>query len=100
MRGVALLGCTGSIGQSALRVLARHREEFRVVALAAHRSGSELAALCRTYHPSLAVLVDSASVNGTSFEGVRLETGRDALLFTLPVTYWFLRLVLPSAVGA
>ena len=24
----------------------------------------------------------------------------DALLFTLPVTYWFLRLVLPSAVGA
>lgn len=80
MRGVALLGCTGSIGRSALNVLQRHADEFRVVALAAHRSAPELAALCRTHRPSLAVLVDAAHVNGTSFDGVRLATGREALL--------------------
>jgi 1-deoxy-D-xylulose-5-phosphate reductoisomerase len=34
-RGVALLGSTGSIGTQALDVISRHRDDFRVVALAA-----------------------------------------------------------------
>ncbi len=34
-RGVAILGSTGSIGTQALDVLAQHRDEYRVVALAA-----------------------------------------------------------------
>src|SRR4051794_37756833 len=37
-RGVAILGSTGSIGTQALDVLARHRDEYRVVALAAGRN--------------------------------------------------------------
>jgi 1-deoxy-D-xylulose-5-phosphate reductoisomerase len=41
-RGVAVLGSTGSIGVSALRVLDRHREEFDLIALVA---GSNRAAL-------------------------------------------------------
>src|SRR6478736_448253 len=40
-RGVAILGSTGSIGTQALDVLAHHRDEYRVVALAAGRD-SEL----------------------------------------------------------
>jgi 1-deoxy-D-xylulose-5-phosphate reductoisomerase len=36
--GVAILGSTGSIGTSALTVLERQRERFRVVALTTHRS--------------------------------------------------------------
>lgn len=40
-RGVAILGSTGSIGTTALRVLARHRERFRVAALTAF-SNAEL----------------------------------------------------------
>ncbi len=80
MRGVALLGCTGSIGRSALAVLDRHRDEFRVVALAAHRSAPELASLCAEHHPSLAVLVDGERANGTRFGNVPLATGRHALL--------------------
>ena len=35
MRGVAVLGSTGSIGESALAVLRRHPDRFRVVALTA-----------------------------------------------------------------
>ncbi|MBI4420075.1 MAG: 1-deoxy-D-xylulose-5-phosphate reductoisomerase [Gemmatimonadetes bacterium] len=40
--GVAVLGSTGSIGTAALRVLARQRERFRVVALTAHASADLL----------------------------------------------------------
>jgi len=43
VKGVALLGSTGSIGQSALRVIARHPDRFRVAALTAHSSARELA---------------------------------------------------------
>jgi len=42
-RGVAILGSTGSIGTQALDVLSRHRDEYRVVALAAGRSSDLLA---------------------------------------------------------
>ncbi|HEX9581113.1 MAG TPA: 1-deoxy-D-xylulose-5-phosphate reductoisomerase [Gemmatimonadales bacterium] len=40
--GVAILGSTGSIGTSALRVLARHRDQFRVLALTANDSADLL----------------------------------------------------------
>ncbi len=43
-RGVAILGSTGSIGTQALDVLSHHRDEYRVVALAAGRSSDLLAA--------------------------------------------------------
>ena len=39
-RGVAVLGSTGSIGESALAVLGRQRDHFRVVALTAGRNAS------------------------------------------------------------
>lgn len=41
-RGVAILGSTGSIGTTALKVLARHRERFFVTALTAHNNASLL----------------------------------------------------------
>jgi 1-deoxy-D-xylulose-5-phosphate reductoisomerase len=42
-RGVAILGSTGSIGTQALDDIARHRDRFRVVALAAGRDSELLA---------------------------------------------------------
>lgn len=42
-RGVVILGSTGSIGTQALDVLSRHRDEYRVVALAAGRNRELLA---------------------------------------------------------
>jgi 1-deoxy-D-xylulose-5-phosphate reductoisomerase len=42
-RGVVILGSTGSIGTQALDVLSRHRDEYRVVALAAGRRSELLA---------------------------------------------------------
>ncbi len=53
-RGIALLGSTGSIGQSTLAVLRRHRDEFRVVALAAGRNGPALRAQVVEWQPAFA----------------------------------------------
>ena len=43
MRKVAVFGATGSIGTSALDVIARHPQRFRASVLAAHRSVEALA---------------------------------------------------------
>jgi 1-deoxy-D-xylulose-5-phosphate reductoisomerase len=58
MRRVALLGATGSIGDSALDVIARHPERYAVAALAAHRNAAKLGALCRRFRPAVAALLD------------------------------------------
>ncbi|HEU4880217.1 MAG TPA: hypothetical protein VFT21_12225, partial [Gemmatimonadaceae bacterium] len=39
-RGVAILGSTGSIGTTALRVLSRQKERFEVTALTAHSNAA------------------------------------------------------------
>ena len=51
-RGVAILGSTGSIGTTALRVLARQRERFHVAALTAFTNASLLAEQARVFEPS------------------------------------------------
>ncbi|HEX6746084.1 MAG TPA: 1-deoxy-D-xylulose-5-phosphate reductoisomerase [Longimicrobium sp.] len=79
MKGVAILGATGSIGRSALAVLDQHPDRFRAVALTAHRSGDALAALERRYRPSLAVVVDGDLPAGCE-TGTQWATGRQALL--------------------
>jgi 1-deoxy-D-xylulose-5-phosphate reductoisomerase len=60
MRTVAVLGATGSIGASALDVVARHPDRFRIGALAAHRNVAALAELCVRFKPSLAVIADAS----------------------------------------
>jgi 1-deoxy-D-xylulose-5-phosphate reductoisomerase len=80
--GVALLGSTGSIGRSALDVLSRHPDRYRVVALAANRNAVALARQVERLSPELAVLVDGDHAErlpdriGTT----SVRTGRDALL--------------------
>lgn len=61
MIGVAVLGATGSIGRSALDVIARHPERFRVVALTAYRDLDRLEAQCLQFRPELAVLADPSA---------------------------------------
>ncbi len=54
---VALLGSTGSIGRSALRVIGRHPDRFRVAALTAYANGEELAAQEAQVRPDFVGLV-------------------------------------------
>jgi len=64
MRGIALLGSTGSIGHSTLEVLKRHRDEFRLVALTAGRNRDRLEAQCAEWSPSFAGLAFGSATNG------------------------------------
>jgi 1-deoxy-D-xylulose-5-phosphate reductoisomerase len=57
-RGVAILGSTGSIGTSALRVLARQSDRFFVTALTANTNASLLAEQEREFSPSYVGLVE------------------------------------------
>lgn len=61
MKRVAILGSTGSIGQSTLEVLALHPEAFEVYALGAQRRDDLLLAQCLRFAPRLAVLSDAAA---------------------------------------
>ncbi|HEX5122358.1 MAG TPA: 1-deoxy-D-xylulose-5-phosphate reductoisomerase [Rhodanobacteraceae bacterium] len=70
MKTIAVLGATGSIGASALDVVARHPDQFRIGALAAHRNVAALADLCTRFKPSLAVIAD-ASLEGELRERLR-----------------------------
>ncbi|MDP6411759.1 MAG: 1-deoxy-D-xylulose-5-phosphate reductoisomerase [Arenicellales bacterium] len=53
---IALLGATGSIGASALEVIARHPDRFKVAALTAHQQDERLHDLIRRYQPAYAVI--------------------------------------------
>jgi 1-deoxy-D-xylulose-5-phosphate reductoisomerase len=57
---LAILGATGSIGTSTLDVVTRHRDRYRLFALAAHSSADALLALCRLHRPRYAVLAGVA----------------------------------------
>ncbi|KMM75058.1 1-deoxy-D-xylulose 5-phosphate reductoisomerase [Xanthomonas sp. NCPPB 1128] len=55
-----MLGATGSIGASALDVIARHPQRLRAGVLAAGRNVDALLALCATHRPAHAVIADPA----------------------------------------
>lgn len=61
MIALALLGSTGSIGESTLSVVARHPERFRVVALTGHRQVEKLAEQCQAFKPRYAVVADETA---------------------------------------
>lgn len=91
-QGVAILGSTGSIGTTALRVLARQRDRFRVVALTAHANATLLAEQADTWSPAFVGLV--------SGDGGRAawERGTDALVGA--ATHEDVDIVLNAIVGA
>ena len=59
MTGVAVLGCTGSIGESTLDVLRRHPARYRAVALLAHRNVELLVRQAQEFHPDVVAIADA-----------------------------------------
>ncbi len=97
-----LLGATGSIGRSALRVIAAHPDRLELVGIAAQRNWRELAAIAREFHVPHAAIEDAAAadaaVAASAFlPGTALHRGRGGLhdLATLPVA----DIVLVAVVG-
>ena len=60
MKGICILGATGSIGVSTLDVVNRHPDKYKVVALTANTNIEELFNQCLAFHPEYAVVVDEA----------------------------------------
>jgi 1-deoxy-D-xylulose-5-phosphate reductoisomerase len=60
MMRIAVLGATGSIGASALDVIARHPGRLRASVLAAGHRVDELVALCRIHTPEHAAIADAS----------------------------------------
>ena len=59
MRGIAILGSTGSIGRQAIDVIQLHPDRFFVTALTAHRNAALLFEQVRALRPRLAALTGS-----------------------------------------
>jgi len=58
MKGITILGATGSIGKSTLEVLALHQDKYRIIALTANHNVERMVSLCQTYQPQYAVMAD------------------------------------------
>lgn len=104
MRGLVILGSTGSVGESTLDVAARHPDRFRIVGLAARANDEVLLAQCLRYRPAYAALLDRTAASRLS-EGLaaahcdtRVLAGPEALVevATLPEA----ELVMAAIVGA
>jgi 1-deoxy-D-xylulose-5-phosphate reductoisomerase len=85
-QSVTILGATGSIGTSALDVIARHPERYRVHALTAQSSVDALADLAQRFRPAVVVIGDPAleaslqvALKGRG-ASARVAAGRDALI--------------------
>jgi len=59
-RSLAILGSTGSIGVSALSVVAQHPELFRVAALAGGKNAARLAEQAAAFRPGVLAVLDEA----------------------------------------
>lgn len=58
MKGICILGATGSIGVSTLDVVARHSSQYKVIALTANTNIDALYEQCLEHHPEVVVVVD------------------------------------------
>jgi 1-deoxy-D-xylulose-5-phosphate reductoisomerase len=91
-KGVAILGSTGSIGTTALRVLERQRARFHVAALTAHSNAALLAEQVARWSPSFVGLVQEGG------DDRPWRIGTDCL--TEAATHHDVDIVLNAVVGA
>jgi len=104
VRGLVVLGSTGSIGENTLDVALRHPDRFRIVGLAARASDEALFKQCLRCRPDYAALLDRAAAARLRerLSAARCDTrvlaGPEALLTvaTLPGA----ELVMAAIVGA
>ena len=63
MKGLCILGATGSIGVSTLDVAARHPHLYKIVALTANSNIAVLFEQCLAHRPQYAVVVNANKAN-------------------------------------
>lgn len=63
MKGICILGATGSIGVNTLDVAARHPKKYKIVALSANSQVDRLVEQCKKYNPEYAVIADESAID-------------------------------------
>jgi 1-deoxy-D-xylulose-5-phosphate reductoisomerase len=86
MKGICILGATGSIGVSTLDVVSRHSDQYQVIALTANNNIDTLYQQCLTFHPEYVVVVDEnkaaafkAKLVDSSIADIQVLAGAKAL---------------------
>ncbi len=86
MKGICILGATGSIGVSTLDVVGRHPDLYKVVALTANTNIADLYQQCLQHHPAYVVVVNAAKAEefkaqlvNSPIADITVLTGSDAL---------------------
>lgn len=85
MQSIAVLGSTGSIGQSTLDVVARHPDRYRIFALAAYSRIDQLESQISQFQPAYAIVVDPVAAHrlrqrlAASGAQTQVLTGSDAI---------------------
>jgi 1-deoxy-D-xylulose-5-phosphate reductoisomerase len=104
IRGIAILGSTGSIGRSTLAVIGLHPDRFRVAMLGAHSSWQTVVEQALRFEPDVVVLVDPEAAHEArtalqrSGSKTRVESGVEAL--SVAVTGDNVQVVMAAIVGA
>lgn len=86
MKGLCILGATGSIGVSTLDVVSRHPEQYKVVALTANTNIEALFDQCISHKPDYVVVVDEdkaeqfkQKIQGSEISTTQVKSGVKAL---------------------
>jgi len=87
MKGICILGATGSIGVSTLDVVKRHADLYRVVALTANTNIDTLYEQCLEFKPDYAVVVNEqkclefkAKITQSAIANITVLCGAEALV--------------------
>ncbi|MCK8823514.1 1-deoxy-D-xylulose-5-phosphate reductoisomerase [Fuchsiella alkaliacetigena] len=102
MKGLSILGSTGSIGSQTLEVISDLDLDYDIIALTANRSWEKLAEQVQQFEPELAVLMNEEAAQELKYKvsGLQTEvlTGKEALIRA--ATAEEADLVINSLVGA
>jgi 1-deoxy-D-xylulose-5-phosphate reductoisomerase len=104
IRGIAILGSTGSIGRSTLAVIGLHPDRFRVAMLGAYGSWQTVVEQALRFEPDVVVLVDPEAAREAraaltrAGSKTRVESGVEAL--SVAVTGDNVQVVMAAIVGA
>lgn len=86
MKGICILGSTGSIGVSTLDVVARHPDHYKVIALTANTNIDVLFEQCQRFQPEYAVVVDETKaplfiekIKNSNIKNLTILSGSQAL---------------------
>ncbi len=81
MKSISLIGSTGSIGRQTCAVVRRHKELFRIAAMAAERSAEAFLRQVEEFRPEYAALADERageSIRDRIPAGVKFACGKEA----------------------